>query len=144
MPAPPRTFQYAIVRVVPHVERGECVNAGVILFCRQLGFLAVRTELDEKRLAALDPDLDPNLVRTHLDALDRVAAGEPGAGHVATLEQSERFHWLVAPSSTIIQPSAVHTGLTTDPERQLDRLFDELVSTPAPPRAPRSARPDSP
>jgi hypothetical protein len=144
MPEPPRAFQYAILRVVPHVERGERVNAGVLLFCRQRGFLAARTELDEARLAALDPELDAELVRAHLDALARIAAGEPDAGHVATLDQSERFHWLVAPSSTIIQPSEVHTGLTTDPAAELDRLFAELVPTPAPPRAPRSGRPDSP
>jgi hypothetical protein len=144
MPERPRAFQYAILRVVPHVERGERFNAGVILFCRQRSFLAARTELDEKRLAALDPDLDAQLVRAHLDALVRVAAGEPDAGRVAALDQSERFHWLVAPSSTIIQPSEVHTGLTADPAKELSRLFDELVPTPAPPRAPRSARPDSP
>jgi hypothetical protein len=144
MPERPRAFQYAILRVVPHVERGERFNAGVLLFCRQRNFLAGRAELDEARLAALDPGLDAKLVRAHLDALVRIAAGEPDAGHVAALDQSERFHWLVAPSSTIIQPSEVHTGLTTDPARELDRLFGELVPTPAPPRAPRSGRPDSP
>jgi hypothetical protein len=140
----PEPFQYAIFRVVPDVERGERFNAGVILFCRQRGFLAARVDLDDRRLAALDPERDPALVRAHLDALVRIAAGEPGAGHVAALDQSERFHWLVAPSSTIIQPSEVHTGLTTDPAAELDRLFRELVPTPAPPRAPRSGRPDSP
>jgi hypothetical protein len=143
-PERPRAFQYAILRVVPHVERGERFNAGVILFCRQRGFLAARTELDERRLAALDPERDPALVRAHLDALVRIAAGDADAGHVAALDQSERFHWLVAPSSTIIQPSEVHTGLTQDPAKDLDRLFGELVATPAPPRAPRSGRPDSP
>jgi DUF3037 family protein len=144
MPEPPRAFQYAIVRVVPHVARGERFNAGVILFCRQRGFLAARTALDEARLAALDPGLDARPVRAHLDALARLAAGEPDAGRVAGLDQSERFHWLVAPSSTIIQPSEVHTGLTDDPAAELDRLFRELVATPAPPRAPRTGRPDSP
>lgn len=131
MPEPPREFQYAIVRVVPHVERGERLNAGVILFCRQRGFLAARVELDAARLAALAPGLDPELVGSHLDALVRVAAGEGDAGRVAALDRSERFHWLVAPSSTIIQPSSVHTGLTDDPAAELDRLFAELVAPPA-------------
>ena len=120
-------FQYAIVRVVPRVERGECVNAGVVLFCRRAGFLRARVELDEARLAALAPDLPPAQVRPHLDALVRIAAGEPGAGPIAALEPSERFHWLVAPASTVIQPSPVHTGLCRDPEETLERLVATLV-----------------
>jgi Protein of unknown function (DUF3037) len=124
---PPSPFQYAIVRVVPHVERGECVNAGVVLFCRPRRFLAARVELHEERLRAISPDADFDAVRGHLGALARIAAGEPGGGPIAALPASERFHWLVAPSSTIIQCSPVHTGLTADPEGELERLVDRLV-----------------
>ena len=124
----PDQFAYAILRVVPRVERGEQLNAGVVLFCRRRRFLAARVDLDERRLAALAPDLDPRSVRAHLDALARIAAGDPAGGAVAALEPSERFGWLVAPSSTIIQPSPVHTGLCDDPQTMLDRLFNELVA----------------
>jgi hypothetical protein len=126
-PAPDQ-FAYAILRVVPRVERGEQLNAGVVLFCRRRRFLAAKVDLDERRLAALAPDLDPAQVRAHLDALARIAAGDPAGGAVAALEPSERFGWLVAPSSTIIQPSPVHTGLCEDPEEMLERLFAELVA----------------
>jgi len=124
----PDQFAYAILRVVPRVERGEQLNAGVVLFCRRRRFLAARVGLDERRLAALAPDLDPRSVRAHLDALARIAAGDPAGGAVAALDPSERFGWLVAPSSTIIQPSPVHTGICDDPQTMLDRLFDELVA----------------
>ena len=124
----PEPFAYAVLRVVPRVERGEQLNAGVVLFCRRRRFLAARVDLDERRLAALAPDLDPRSVRAHLDALARIAAGDPAGGAVAALEPSERFGWLVAPSSTIIQPSPVHTGICDDPQTMLDRLFDELVA----------------
>jgi hypothetical protein len=120
-------FQYAIVRVVPHVERGESVNAGVVLFCRRLAFLGARTELDEAALAALAPDCDPGEVRAHLATLERVAAGAAAGGPIAALEPSERFHWLTAPSSTIVQASPVHTGLTSDPAAELEHLFQRLV-----------------
>ena len=123
-------FQYAMVRVVPRVERGEAVNAGVVLFCRPLRFLGARAELDEALLAALAPGCDPSEVRAQLDTLVAVAEGRPEGGHVATMPQSERFHWLTAPSSTIVQPSPVHTGLTDDPAGELDRLFSELVTRP--------------
>ena len=103
-------FQYAIVRVVPRVERGECMNVGVVFFCRPRRYLAARTALDEARLDAFAPGLDAAEVRSHLDAMARIAAGDADAGPVARLEQSERFHWLVAPSSTMIQTSPVHTG----------------------------------
>ena len=120
-------FQYAVVRVVPRVERGECLNAGVVLFCRRLGFLAARTELDEAALRALAPDCDPDEVRPALETLERVAAGDPVGGPIARLEPSERFHWLTSPASTIVQTSPVHTGLTDDPAAELDHLFGELV-----------------
>ena len=128
MPEPPRNaFQYAIVRVVPRVERGECLNVGVILLCRPRRFLAARTVLDEARLAALAPGLDPATIRPHLDAIVRIAAGDPAAGPIARLGTAERFHWLVAPSSTMIQPSEVHTGLCDDPADELDHLVATLV-----------------
>jgi Protein of unknown function (DUF3037) len=121
-------FQYAILRVVPHVERGECLNAGVVLFCRRLGFLGARTGLDEAALAAVAPDCEPAAVRAHLETLERVAAGAEDGGPIAGLDASERFHWLTAPSSTIVQSSAVHTGLTSDPAGELEHLFERLVS----------------
>ena len=123
----PSPFQYAMVRVVPDVERGECLNAGVIVFCRPRRFLAARVALDETRLRALDPDVDLEAVRAHLSAVERIGAGDPSAGPIAALPASERFHWLVAPASTIIQPSPVHTGLTEDPEGELERLLRRLV-----------------
>jgi DUF3037 family protein len=122
-----RPFQYAVLRVVPRVERGECVNAAVVLFCRQKGFLEVRTALDDARLMALAPGIDVAAVRAHLRALERVAAGDPKAGALARLDQSERFHWIVAPSSTIVQPSPVHTGFCDDPDAELDHLVATLV-----------------
>jgi len=127
-PSAASPFQYALVRVVPRVERGECVNAGVVLFCRPRRFLAARIMLDEARVRALAPDADMAAIRGHLDAFTRVAAGDETAGPIAALPASERFHWLVAPSSTIIQPSPVHTGICDDPQTMLDRLFDELVA----------------
>jgi hypothetical protein len=128
VPVPPRSpFQYAIVRVLPRVERGECLNVGVILLCRPRRYLGARIVLDERRLAGFAPDLDPATIRPHLDAIERIAAGDPAAGPIARLEPAERFHWLVSPSSTIIQPSAVHTGLCDDPATELDHLVATLV-----------------
>jgi hypothetical protein len=120
-------FQYALLRVVPRIERGEQINAGVVLFARRAGFLAARVQLDERRLAAIAPDVEAAPLARQLDAIVRVAAGEPGAGPIAHLPQSERFAWIVAPSSTAIQPSAVHMGLCDDPADKLERLFEELV-----------------
>ena len=128
MPEPPRNpFQYAIVRVLPRVERGECLNVGVILLCRPRRYLGARIVLDERRLAGFAPDLDPATIRPHLEAIERIAEGDPTAGPIAQLEPAERFHWLVSPSSTIIQPSAVHTGLCDDPAAELDHLVATLV-----------------
>ena len=120
-------FVYAVLRVVPRVERGEQMNVGVVLFCRRHDFIDLRTHLDERRLAALDPDLDLGAVRSRLEALRLVVCGDPAGGALAALEPSERFGWLVAPSSTIIQPSEVHAGLAADPSAELDRLLDEIV-----------------
>ncbi len=128
--AKPEPFQYAMVRVVPRVERGEAFNAGVVLFCRPLRFLAARTQLDAALLAALAPGCEPGEVQAQLDTIEAVAAGRAEGGHVATMPQSERFHWLTAPASTILQASPVHTGLTGDPAGELERLFAELVSRP--------------
>ena len=128
MPAPPRdVFQYAVIRVVPRVERGEQLNVGVILLCRGKRYLGARIELDEARVAAVAPDLDLATVRSHLDAIERIAAGDAAAGPIARLEPAERFHWLVSPSSTIIQASEVHTGLSDDPAGELDELVEKLV-----------------
>jgi hypothetical protein len=121
-------FSYAVYRVVPRVERGERMNVGVVVFSRPLGYLAAKTGLDEERLRALWPELDPEAVRPHLEALERIAAGDPDAGPIARLDETARFHWLVSPSSTIIQPSAVHTGLCGEPAKELDKLFARLVS----------------
>ena len=120
-------FQYAVVRVVPRVERGEFLNAGVVLLCRSRRFLAARVALDRGRLAALAPEVDPSTIETHLGAIERIAAGDPAGGPIARLGQGERFHWLVAPSSTVIQPSEVHTGLCDDPAAELDHLVAKLV-----------------
>lgn len=131
MPEPPASpFAYLILRVVPSVERGESLNVGVVLFCRQRGFLGARVELDEARLAVLAPSVSLAEVEEHLAALVRVTEGDPAAGPIAALDQSERFGWLSAPSSTIVQPSEVHTGLCEDPEQTLDSLFERLVAAP--------------
>jgi hypothetical protein len=120
-------FSYAIYRLVPRLERGERVNVGVVVFCRPLDYLAARTGLDEARVTALWPELDLDAVRRHLDVIERIAAGDQSGGPIAELDTTARFHWLVAPSSTIIQPSAVHTGVCADPPSQLDHLFETLV-----------------
>lgn len=120
-------FEYAIVRVVPRVERGEAFNAGIVLMCRPRRFLGARVALDAGLMAAMSPDCDPEVVRAHLTAVESVAAGQADAGPIAALSMPERFHWLVSPSSTIIQPSEVHTGLTADPAATLEHLFRTLV-----------------
>ena len=124
-------YSYVLLRVVPHIERGEFVNAGVVVFCRPLRFLAARIRLDPARLRALAPDADPEPIAAQLDLMARIAEGDESAGPIARLDPSERFHWLAAPSSTVIQPSPVHTGLCDDPYRILARLYDTLVEPPA-------------
>lgn len=136
MPAPTpeparHPFAYAIVRIVPRAERGEAINAGIVLLCRPKRFLGARVALDEARLRALDPACDPADVRAHLAAIERIAAGDPAGGPIAALSQAERYHWLVAPSSTVIQPSEAHTGLTADPAATLEHLFCTLVEAPS-------------
>jgi hypothetical protein len=126
-----KPFSYALYRLVPQIERGERINVGVVVFCRPLDYLAARTALDEARAASLWPELDVAAVRAHLDAIERISAGDPAGGPIAALDTTARFHWLVAPSSTIIQPSQVHTGLCGEPDEQLARLFDSLVRWPS-------------
>lgn len=125
-----KLFEYAVLRVVPRVERGEFINAGVILYCQDAGFLDARIHLDPERLRALDPRLDPEVVRAHLEAARRICAGGEGAGPVGLLPPGQRFGWLTAPRSTVVQPSPVHTGLAEDPEKALDRLLQIMVLKP--------------
>ena len=117
-----------MLRVVPRVERGEAFNAGVVLFARRAAVPGgARASSTRDRLRALAPDADADVIARHLDARVRIAAGDEAAGPIAKLPQSERFAWLVAPSSTVIQPSPVHTGLCEEPDAALERLFGELV-----------------
>lgn len=120
-------FTYALIRLVPHIERGECLNLGVVLYCRPLRFLAGRFEVDEPRLRAFAPGLDLDAVRAHLTMIDRVCAGDPADGPIAALPQPERFGWIVGPASTIVQPGPVHPGLCRDPAAELDHLFMTMV-----------------
>ena len=126
----PCPFDYAVVRVVPRVERGEFVNAGVIVSCPARGYLRARVELDAGRLAALDPGLDRETVERHLAAIPLICAGGAQAGPIGLLPQRARFHWLVAPRSTVIQTSPVHTGLCEDGDLMLEHLFRTMVSRP--------------
>lgn len=124
----PSSFDYAVVRVVPRVERGEFINAGVIVFCLEKKFLAARVTVDETRLKALWPQVDVDLVQRHLEAIPKIAVGDPAAGPIAKLSQRERFHWLVSPRSTIIQVSPVHTGLCDEePEGMMKELVRRLL-----------------
>ena len=125
------SYDYAVIRVVPRVEREEFVAAGVILFCRTQRFLAARIGLDPERLLALNPHLDIAQVQAHLALFPRICAGGADAGPIGQLDQSERFHWLTSPRSTVIQVSPVHCGLCTDPQAALDRLFARLVQCPS-------------
>lgn len=122
-----QAYFYAVLRVVPRPDRGECFNAGVVLFSRSLRFLGVQWALDPWKLQALSETTDPDFVESQLVAMEAVAAGGADGGPMAAMELAERFHWLVAPSSTMIQPSPVHTGMTADPAATLERVFRELV-----------------
>ena len=120
-------FEYALLRVVPRVERGECINAGVLVYCRGRDYVGARTHLDEARLLALDPDADVAGVRAALRAVEGVCAGGAAAGQAVGDDAGRRFRWLIAPRSTIVQPGPVHTGLTTDPDAETERLLELLV-----------------
>ena len=126
------SFDYTVIRVVPRVERGEFLNAGVIVFCQTESFLDCRIELDQGRLLALAPAVDLALVESHLAAIPRVCRGGGEGGEIGQLTQRERFHWLGAPRSTIIQPSPVHSGVTRDLPAALETLFQKLVRPPEP------------
>lgn len=123
----PSSFDYVVIRIVPLVEREEFFNAGVILFCPQQRFLSARVHLDGKKLAALAPELDQDDVERRLGAIQKICAGDPTAGPIARLGQSARFHWLIAPRSTIVQVSPAHSGICEEPDSMLNRLFKEQV-----------------
>ena len=132
----PEVYDYAIVRVVPRVEREEFINAGAILSCQRTGFLQAAMELDEARLHALDPHADLETVRSHLRAIVAICAGLPEGGPIAQLPLRARFHWLTARRSSIIQTSPVHTGLCTDPGAALEHVMDRMVRPLPMPRRP--------
>ena len=120
-------YDYAVFRVVPRVEREEFVNVGVIVSCPARDFLEARIELNEPRLTAMDSTLDIESIRAHLLTIPAICAGGAQAGPIGQLSQRERFHWLVAPRSTIIQTSPVHTGYCKDPAEVLERLLNTMV-----------------
>jgi Protein of unknown function (DUF3037) len=123
-------FQYALLRAVPSLPRGEALNVGVVLYSPRHRFLEARTTIDPERLRLLDPDIDLDAVRAHLTLIEHVAAGAPSSGPIAALERGERFGWITSPSSTVVQPSPVHTGLCDDPAAMLEHLFASLVAAP--------------
>jgi DUF3037 family protein len=123
-------YDYAIIRVVPRVERGEMINVGVVLSCPGVDFLDARVEVDEARLRALDDTLDVDAIRDHLSSIPAICRGGSDAGPIGDLPQRNRFHWLVSPRSTVIQMSAVHTGRTRDPAAALDKLMETMVRRP--------------
>ena len=123
----PDTYDYAIIRVVPRVERGEFINAGVIVSCEKTGFLKAAIELDEARVLALDPDVDLETLRRHLAAIQRICEGGPGAGPIGLLPQRARFHWLTAKRSAILQTSPVHMGRCGDMEAIVEHLMARMV-----------------
>jgi DUF3037 family protein len=130
MPARKASYDYALIRVVPRVERGECINVGVVLFCRTRAYLGARIALDEARLLAFFPSADVEGIRAQLHAIAKIVEGDAEAGPIAVLSQAERFHWLVSPRSTIVQPSPVHSGLCDDPAAALEHLFQTIVLLP--------------
>ena len=123
-------FEYALLRVVPRVERGEFINAGVVLYCQDTKFLDARVHLDPERLLALDPNLVPETLQAYLEVARLVCEGDPEAGAVGLLPQGQRFGWLVAPRSTVVQPSPVHTGFADDPEQAIEHLLRVMVDAP--------------
>lgn len=127
------SYDYAVVRVVPRVEREEFINAGVILSCQERDYLAAAMELDQARLTALDPQADLAVIHRHLAGIERICAGGEQAGAIGRLTRRERFHWLVAPRSTVIQTSPVHSGRCTDLAQTLEHLLDVMVRPPVVP-----------
>lgn len=127
----PQPFEYAILRVVPRVDRGEAINAGILLYCRPLGYLRALVELDAGRLLALDPSADVPAIGQALDAIVGVCSQDPSAGQAALQDIGRRFGWLTAPRSAVVQAGPVHTGLTSDPDAEAERLLASLVRRPA-------------
>ena len=129
--APSRSpFSYAVLRVVPDIEREEFVNAGLVLFCRSLQYLNVRASLMADGLAALQPDADLDALRAQLTLVERIAAGDVASGPLAGMSQSERFHWLTTPRSTAVQPGPTHGGMTDDPAATFEHFYTTLVDRP--------------
>lgn len=126
----PATYDYAVIRVVPRVEREEFVNVGVVVSCPARDFLEARIEFDARRVAALDPALDLDTIRAHLASIPRICAGGEAAGPIGRLSPRERFRWLTAPRSAVIQCSPAHTGRCGDPAALLEHLVDTMVRTP--------------
>ncbi len=129
------SFDYAVLRVVPRVEREEFINAGVILYCRERRYLSCRIALDTARLAALHPEADHDVIREHLNAIASICRGHPDGGPVAALPQHERFHWLTAPRSTVLQTSPIRSGICPreGSEYDLDGRLDEIAASALPP-----------
>ena len=123
-------FEYTVIRVIPRVERGEAINAGVVLFCRARRFLGARVGLGaarEQALWAIAPDADLDAIRERLDIIRLICSGAPGSGPIGRLTQAERFHWVVAPQSTVVQAGPIHTGICTDPETALDDAYAAML-----------------
>ena len=121
-------YEWSVVRLVPRVERCEFINVGAIVYCQALDYLAAAVEIDEARVHALDPDVDMAAVRAHLEAVEQLCQGAPTTGLSGARSQGDRFRWLTAPRSTMVQTSPIHTGLTDDPARELRRLMATMVS----------------
>jgi hypothetical protein len=127
---PADTYDYAVIRVVPRVEREEFVNVGILLSCEAIGYLEARIELDEARIASLDPTLDLESLRRHLDTIPAICRGGPGTGPIGMLPQRARFHWLTAKRSSIIQTSPVHMGKCADMATTMEHLLERMVRRP--------------
>jgi len=120
-------YEYAIIRIVPRVERGERINAGIILFCKSKDFLGMLYEVNEAKILALEPTADIDKLKNFMAAFQKICCGEKGSGAIGSLKGAERFRWLTAKRSTLIQISKVHPGFTDDPEKQLKILFEKMV-----------------
>jgi Protein of unknown function (DUF3037) len=123
-------FEYAVLRVMPRVDRGEMINAGVLVYCRPLRYLAAKIDLDADRVLALDPDADLAAIERALDAVVGVCTQDTAAGSAGQQDIGRRFRWLTSPRSTVVQPGPVHTGMTDDPDAEADRLLAALVTRP--------------
>ena len=128
MPPSRSSFEYAVIRIVPDIEREEFINAGLILFCRPRTFLAARSRLDEEALGAVHPGCDTKGIRDQLAFIEELASGTVATGPFAAMSPSERFHWLTTPRSTVVQPGPLHAGTTEDPAATFEHLFDVMVS----------------